>query len=312
MGLILASDADVAELDAATVVDIMREAFRLHDRGAIEAPARLFAPIQRREDFKLVFTIGATDEVLGFRLYAMGKPPLTEQLTAVYHPDGELVGIVTGTQLGARRTGALGAVATDLLARRDATVLGLIGTGLQAFAHVWAVNAVRPLEQVRVFSRSEERRADFARRCENELGVTCTAVPDPHTAVRGAALVTLATTSNSPVIDADWIEPGMHVSTLGPKSAKAHEAPQLLAPRADDIVTDSLAQLHGYGEPSWLTLEDGQLERLRLLAPIVTAREPGRVNEEQVTLFCSVGLAGTELLFAKAVFDQIASRQARR
>jgi alanine dehydrogenase len=306
MSTLMASDDDVTTVDAPTVVELMRQGFRLHDRDEIDAPARLIAPISRRDDFRLVFTIGATEQVLGFRLYAMGQEPLIEQLTALYRPNGDLLGVVTGLQLGARRTGALGAVATDCLARKDAAVLGLVGTGLQAFAHVWAVNAVRPLQEVRVYSRGEGHRNHFARRCADELGIKCVAVDDPRAAMRGVDLVTLATTSREPVIEAEWIEPGTHVATLGPKSARAHEAPQLLAPRADDLVTDSLAQLHGFGEPSWLTLEDGQLDRVRPLSPIVTGREPGRVNDEDITLFCSVGLAGTELLLAQIVLERLA------
>jgi ornithine cyclodeaminase len=305
MPLHFASDVDVAAIPAVDVVEMMREAFRMHDRGEIDAPARLVAPITRRDDFRLVFTVGGTDEMLGFRLYAMGKPPLLEQLTALYEPNGDLAGVVTGLQLGARRTGALGAVAADYLARPDASVMGIIGTGLQATAHVWAVNAVRPLTEIRVFSRNEQRRLDFARHCEDELGLTCRPMADAEAAIRGADLVTLATTSMSPAIDAMWVEPGMHVATLGPKSARAHEAPQLLSVRAEDIVTDSLAQLHGFGEPSWLTLEEGQLDRVRPLSPIVAGRAPGRTRADDVTLFCSVGLAGTELFLARAVLDRV-------
>ncbi len=65
--------------------------------------------------------------------------------------------------------------------------------------------------------------------------------------------------------------------------------------------------MHGFGEPSWLTLEEGQLERVRPLSPIVTGREPGRTRAEDITLFCSVGLAGTELLLGKAVLDGLAA-----
>src|SRR5690606_25152985 len=109
------------------------------------------------------------------------------QLTIVFdRVTGDLAGLVQGSELGARRTGAIGAVAADVLARPDARTLGLVGAGRQAFAHVWALRAVRPLEEVRVFSRTPERREAFARRVAEELGVRCTPVDDARTAVTEA------------------------------------------------------------------------------------------------------------------------------
>src|SRR5690606_7698643 len=164
---------------------------------------------------------------------------------------------------------AIGAVAADVLARPDARTLGLVGAGRQAFAHVWALRAVRPLEEVRVFSRTPERREAFARRVAEELGVRCTPVDDARTAVTEADLVTLATTpSPEPVIDAAWIAPGTHVATLRPSTVHEHEAPAELALRAGAIVTDSLAQLNGYDAPAWVALAD-RLGDVRELSAVV-------------------------------------------
>jgi alanine dehydrogenase len=109
-----------------------------------------------------------------------------DQLTVVYDDTtGELSGVITGNFLGAARTGAIGAVAVDVLARPDAGTVGLIGSGHQAWTQLWAMRAVRPLRAVRVHSRDQTRRDEFARRAGAQLSVPAVGV-ETTAAVAGA------------------------------------------------------------------------------------------------------------------------------
>jgi alanine dehydrogenase len=241
----------------------------------------------------LIFTVGRIAGIgYGFRVYDTLPTTEADQLTVVYDDhSGRLVGAVTGTWLGAARTGAIGAVAVDLMASPDAATLGLVGTGTQAWSQLWAIRAVRELSEVRVFSRDPDRRAGFAARCRTELGLAAHAVPDARDAVADAGIVVLATTSGQPVIEADWVRPGAHVTTVGPKEVGRHECPVELAARAALVATDSLAQLDAYPHPYFLT------DRSRIVALSEVEGRP-----DGTTLFCSVGLAGTELAVAAALF----------
>lgn len=100
------------------------------------------------------------------------------------------------------------------------------------------------------------------------------------------------------MLDAAWISPGTHVTTLGPKTVVRHEVPSALADLADVIFTDSPAQAAGYGEPHIFPAE-----RMVGLGALLSGAAPGRTSPEQITVFCSVGLAGTEVAVAAALYE---------
>jgi alanine dehydrogenase len=260
--------------------------------GALLAPPRLHTDIG---DLELAFAVGGYREgPVGFRVYGTW-PGESDQLIPVWRPDGRLLACVIGSELGARRTGALGAAAVDALARSDADEVAVIGSGRQAWSQVWAMSAIRTPRAVRVFSPHPEHRRVFAERAVRELGMPAAAVSEPREAVLGAGIVILATTSEHDVIEADWIEPGTHVNTVGPKTRSAHETPPGLVENADLAVTDSPAQVAAYSEPFFT---DRQLVHL---GAILAGAEEGRRAEEEITVYCSTGLAGSEVVMALAL-----------
>jgi alanine dehydrogenase len=129
-------------------------------------------------------------------------------------------------------------------------------------------------------------------RCQTELGLPARVVSDARGAV-DTEIVVLATSSGTPVIDTSWIRPGAHVTTLGPKEVNRHECPVDLAASAAVLVTDSLAQLDGYARAFFLDPTPHR-SRVRSLASVMTDRP----DPSATTLFCSVGLAGTEVAVA--------------
>ena len=293
MTLRVATDEDVRRLPATAAVQTMQEVLAL--RGELLAPPRIRAELG---EFDFVYTAGRVPSgASGFRVYRAGRPA-GDQLTAVWAPDGRLRGVVVGDELGARRTGALGGVAADVLARPEAATLGVVGSGAQAWTQVWAISAVRDLRSLTVFSPNREHREAFALGAATHFGLEARAAENPAEAVAGADIVVLATSSRSPVIEADDVAPGTHVTTLGPKSAGGHEAPLELVARAAIISCDSPAQAHAYPEPFFA----GDTELVDL-ASLVDGSAPGRAREDEITLHCSVGLAGTEVALAERVLD---------
>ena len=240
----------------------------------------------------MVYTAGALRRrVHGVRIYDYAG---SEQAVAIWNSEtGRLAALAVGAELGRRRTGAIGAVAIDALARPDASTLGIVGTGDQAWAQVWAATAVRHWRRVTVYGRRFSAREAFAARCRDELLVDAVAVESAERAVRGRDVVVIATNSSTPVIDMSWISPGTHVTTLGPKTVTAHEMPLDLADQADVLVTDSLGQIRAYPEPYALPTD-----RMLELSAVLAGTAPGRRSREQITVFCSVGLAGTEVVLA--------------
>src|SRR5262249_38692588 len=140
--------------------------------------------------------------------------------------DAQPLAIFEANYLGQIRTGAASGYATRLLARPEAATVGVIGSGFQARTQIAAMRAVRNIRQVRIWSRSEEKRQALARECDG------LAVDTAEQAVRGADIVVTATNARDPVIEDAWISPGTHVNAMGSNQAQRRELPAALILRA--------------------------------------------------------------------------------
>jgi len=301
------SDAEVAaQLDAHTAIGATRAALLAAHAGQLVAPPRAAAPLRGG---RLVTTAGQlADEWYGFRTYDTFGHPEAEQVVVLHDArSGRVRAIAVGEEIGTRRTGAIGGVAVDLLARPDATTLGVIGAGGQAWTQVWATAAVRPLREVTVFCRTRGRREASAARVRAELGVPARAVDSAEVAVHGRDVVVLATDSPTPVISAADLAPGTHVNTVGFKQHGRAEFGSDLLDRADVLATDSLAQVAAY-DPPMLAASPPYVDRLRDLGAVLAGAVPGRTAAGQVGVFCSVGLAGTQVFLLDTLAREAAVR----
>ncbi len=290
----LISDAEVAAaLDAPTTVDAMRAALLAGHDGRLVAPPRTAASLGGG---RMVLTAGhLVGQWYGYRSYDTFGHPGTEQVVVLHDGrTGAVRAVAVGEELGSRRTGGLGGVAVDVLARSDAATLGVIGSGRMAWAQVWAVAAVRPLREVTVHSRSTARRETFAARVRAELGIPARAVPTAQAAVCDRDMVVLATTSPTPVLSAADLAPGCHVNAVGFKQRDRAEFATDLLDRAAVLVSDSPTQARSY-VPPMLAAEAPYAARLGDLGAVLAGAAAGRTGADQISVFCSVGLAGTEV-----------------
>jgi ornithine cyclodeaminase/alanine dehydrogenase-like protein (mu-crystallin family) len=290
------TDEDVRRtLTPRIAVDAARGCLIEAYRGTLSSPPRLHADVGSTH---LVFTVGGFERgATGFRVYGTW-PGDSDQAVLVWNERGDLLACVVGSELGARRTGALGGAAVDALAGSGADEVAVIGSGRQAWTQMWALSAVRTPLAVRVFSPNPAHRERFAARVTAKLGLPAAAVESGRDAVRGAGIVILATTSRQPVIDADWIERGTHLNTVGPKTRSAHETPPELVDAAAVAVSDSPVQAAGYAD-SFFT--DRELEPL---GAFIGGRR-GRRTPDDITVYCSTGLAGSEVAVAVALLENL-------
>jgi ornithine cyclodeaminase/alanine dehydrogenase-like protein (mu-crystallin family) len=205
--------------------------------------------------------------------------------------------VFEANHLGQIRTGAASGVATRWMAREDARTLAVIGSGYQARSQVEAMRAVRPIETVRVWSRSEERRRRFAAECGAQAAATA------EEAVRGADIVVTATHAREPVVESRWIAGGAHINAMGSNQAARRELPAELVARAARVAIDSLEQgrmesgdLLLAGEPAWAHVLE--------LQQIVSGAAPGRVSREEITIFKSNGLDIEDVAAAAHVYER--------
>ncbi|WP_226483105.1 ornithine cyclodeaminase family protein [Natrinema amylolyticum] len=302
------TDGDIySQFDYEGVVDAVRSAFAERAAGTLEAPPRWHVDAGEGE---LVFTAGAATgpaNAAGFRVYET-HPDDGEghtELVAIFDATtGAFEGLVVGHAIGGLRTGGIGGVAIDRLAREGCETVGVLGSGFQARAQVGAACAAREFTEVLVYSPTTGSRESFAETVDGEVDPPVRAVDDPEPVVREAEALVCATDSEEPVFDADWLAPGTHVTTIGPRFRDAHELPLAVVDRADVVATDSLPQVDDYDRPYIVAGEDR--ERMIELADMLEDPGLGRQREDDVTLFCSVGLAGTEVVLGKRFLKRFA------
>ena len=231
---------------------------------------------------------------------ARGLPTINGLVIVLDAETGEPAALMDGGKLTSIRTGAASGLATDLLARADSRILALIGAGGQAYDQVRAVMAVREIEEVRIASRSGHSAARLAQQLQDE-GIAARAV-DVRTAVQGADIITTATTSTTPVfLDAD-IAPGTHINLVGAYTPQMQEAPAATIMRARVFVDDVMAAAHEAGDiikPIRANLYSTK-ELAGTLGELVLGQVQGRLTNEDITVFKSVGLAIQDAAAAQA------------
>ena len=227
---------------------------------------------------------------------------------------GDLLAWIEADYMGQLRTGAATGVATKYLARPDARVAAIVGTGGQARTQLEAVAAARKLESVRAYGRDPERREKFAKEMTERLGVKVTAVGSSGEAVRGADIVTTATTASQPVVHGADLGPGMHVNAIGANHAHKRETDDGTIDKAEVLVVDSIEQSRVEAGDLILSFkgDESQWSRVKKLSDLVAGKTSGRTSASEITLFKSNGVASWDLAVAARVYAMARERKLGR
>lgn len=243
--------------------------------------------------------------VLGYKAYTASKAGARFLVHLFDAADGKLQAVIEADFLGMMRTGAAGGIAAKYLARPAASVVGMIGAGWQAQGQLEALCKVRPIRQVRLYARNADKcrlaSADFSRR----FGVEVVPVDSAEAAVRGSEIVVTATTSGTPVVFGDWIEPGAHVNAVGSNALVRRELDEKAVGKAALVCVDSRATALRESGDLLPALEKGRLHEGQFteLGEIVAGIRPGRGDDQAITLFESQGMAIQDLALARRLLE---------
>ena len=219
---------------------------------------------------------------------------------------GRLLAVADASSITAIRTAAVSGLATRLLARPDSRELALLGAGVLATTHLDAVRAVRPIERVRVWSRSGTRAEEFATRVRATSDVEIVTCASARDAVNGADVVCTITSSRKPVLEGAWLTPGVHVNAVGASLSSAREldtAAVAMASLYVDRRESALAEAGDFLIPrSEGVLDDTHI--LGELGDLVRGTAVGRTTRDQITLFKSLGLAVEDVAALRHVYDR--------
>ena len=283
MARFLSNDDVRGLITVAECVEVMEDLFKQQAAGLVENLPRRRIRFGGRTGATLM---GGT--VLGSHAWGVRH----SNVTLLYDTNtGALDAVIEPGTLAWIRTGAASGVAARHMSKPDASTAALLGAGRQAVTQLEAIAAVRPLTEVRVFSRNEERRRSFVEEQGPRLGLNLIPVSTPEAAVRGAHIVVAITTAQEPVFDGAHLDPGACVIAAGSNSWRKREVDETTIERASLIAADNVEQARiECGELIW-AVERGALRwsGVHELAEVVGGALPGRPSEDAITLFESQG-----------------------
>lgn len=242
--------------------------------------------------------------VMGYKVYATTKQGAAFHIGLFDGENGHLLALIQADYLGQVRTGAASGVATQYMARMDASEVGLFGSGKQARTQLQAVCKVRQINRVQVYSRNSDARAQFAREMSELCKVEVEPVVRPELAAEDKDIIITATTSREPVLNGNWVDEGTHINAIGSNFINRAELDAVAIRRCDSIVVDSKDQARIEAGDFVQALDEGAIHwsDIHELGQVIVGRFTGRAHPENVTLFKSLGIAIEDVAVAAKVY----------
>jgi alanine dehydrogenase len=299
---LLDADAVARRLPMGVCIDAMHDALCALEAGDVVQPVR--SVIRLPDGSGSLYTMPAflaRPPALAVKLITIfpgneaSSLPTHQGLVVVFDPGtGRPVLLLDAARLTAIRTAAVSAVATRALARPDAAVLAILGTGVQARSHIDALLRVRPVREIRVWGRTPDRAARLAAEVQPlAAGVAVHVCATAAEAVHRADIVCTVTAATAPVLAGAWLAPGAHINAVGASAPGARELDSA-AVAAARIFVDSRAAAAVEAGDLLIPFAEGRIggpESWTQLGAVLTGRAAGRANDDDTTLFKSVGLA---------------------
>lgn len=302
------TEADVAALVGIDdAIAALEAAFARWGRdGTANLPRQRLPLAPPRRSMNLMAAALPAEGVFGHKAYFSGC-----HLFSLYSiEERRLLALIEAGTLGALRTGAASGIATRYLARDDARTVALIGTGRQARTQLTAICAVRPIERVRVFSRTAETCSAFAAATRAELGIPVEAAASAEACVRGADIVIAATSAAEAVVHGDWLSPGCHVNAVGANAYARRELDDACILRAGVVATDDRAQAQIEARELIDLVHAGRMnwDDVVELGAVVRGEGRRRARPEDITVFKSLGIALEDVAFGNVIYRRAVER----
>ena len=314
--ILILNDAEVSELlPLDECIPIMREAFIAMASGKVHLPLRsIIRPPQAKGLLGLMPSY-VSGERMAYGLKAVcvfpGNPAIGKDahqgaVLLFSGETGELRAIMNASAITAIRTAAATAVATDLLARKDANSLAILGSGVQARTHLLAMAEVRELKHCRVASRQIEHAQKFANEMNHKVPFAVEPVETVAEALEEADLIVTTTTAREPIIKREWIKPGCHLNLVGACVPNAREADGETLAAASLFVDSRESALNEAGD-YLLAAGEGLIgpDHIRAeLGEVLVGAKPGRSSAEEITCFKSLGISVEDLFAAQYLYQK--------
>ena len=317
--MLLLSEAEVREvLPMPDLIEGMQTALAAFSTGEAQQPLRTVLEVgSAKAFFGVMPAFMPRSGALGTKLVtvfgsnaAIGLPTHLATIVLLDPTTGALICVMDGRYITEARTAAVSAVSVKLLAREDAGVLAIIGTGVQARSHLEAIAHVRSLREVRVWSPTESHRERFAEHARVLTAAPVRVASDARSAVAGADLIALTTASREPVVESSWIAEGAHICAVGACRPDQREMSTELVRKATLFVDSRTGALAEAGDVV-LPIKEGAFDATHIaaeLGDVVAGRMNGRSRSTEVTVFKSLGMAVEDLAAAHMAYQRAQAR----
>jgi ornithine cyclodeaminase len=294
-------------------IDVMADAMCAASSGSVSVPPRSVNSLIDHSGHMFLMPASAlAPPVFGAKVIghilgnpARGLPSVQGYIALFDHDTGSPVAIVEGSAITALRTAAASGLATRELARQDARSHGVMGTGVQAAAHIEAIACVRDTDQVLVWGRDSDKADALATAEAERTGLPVTASHDPAE-VAACDVVTTTTGASEPVLLGDWLSPGVHINLVGSHTPEEREADTAVMTQAK-IYVDLLQSAMSEAGDILIPIEEQAMTTdviVGELGQLVAGEIPGRTSDGDVTLYKSLGIAAQDLFAAARVYER--------
>ncbi|NBH39906.1 ornithine cyclodeaminase family protein [Enterococcus faecalis] len=294
-------------------IDADKKALSLYSAGKASVPLRtnIDVPKSNGQSLYMPAYVEGGEGALGVKIVSVYPENIKKNLPSVpatmivLDPEtGMVSACLDGTYLTQLRTGAVQGAATELLAKEDAKIGALIGTGGQAQSQLEAMLTVRKLEEVWIFDIDFERASQFAEEMMQQFSVTMRPTKTNQECVEGADIITSVTTSKRATFSAEWVKKGAHINGVGAYTPEMCEIPREIIKAADIVIFDTMDGVLKEAGDFISPLQDGYIQRDSYhgeLGQLINEELVGRTSGEQITIFKTVGSAVLDVVVATEI-----------
>lgn len=313
--MLLLSEGEVQSLiDIDELIAVLGRAHIQYSTGNAVMPVRLVVPLPQIQG-RITSMPGFLneDQALGMKVVTYfqdnskhGLPAILATIMLFSAETGKMIAAMDGTYITTIRTACASALATKILAPADAQVMGIIGAGIQARAHIRALRRVRKLSQIKIYSPSGKSGLKIKNELETETGIRIDLTSNAEATVRDSDLVLTVSTAKDPVLKAEWLKPGAHINAVGSHRPDLREIDGATLSRSR-VVVDSRAAIMAECGDILLAIKENSFKEHDIHAEIgevLAGIKSGRTSAEEITLYKSVGIAVQDVATAHLVYHK--------
>lgn len=311
--MLILSEPQVQNLiDLDELIAVLEQAHIQYSTGRAVMPVRLVVPLPQIQG-RITSMPGYLneDKALGMKVVTYFQDNPKRNLPAILATimlfsaeTGKMIAAMDGGYITAIRTACASALATKALANPDTPVLGILGAGVQARAHIRALARVRQLSRIKLYSPSGKSAQRIKTEVEPQCGVPIEVVHSAQEAVRDSDLLVTVTTAKEPIVKAHWLKPGAHVNAVGSHRPDLREIDGATLKRAK-VVVDSRAAIMAECGDILLALDEKSISEADIhgeLGEVLAGGKTGRSSAGEITLYKSVGIAIQDVATAQLVY----------